>query len=240
MKRERSPSPNEQEQETPRKRININEMKSVGTQTDIPETYHMLYEMKRKQETDYKGRCERTRGKDRRLERVADCLEAFLCFAEAAYHQHKAYKAGYPYAAFMNPDTYFENVYRCLKGQPPHLIGMFKYLHATTIKLYYDRERERCIQLLEEYHETFLKKLGEDPSGGIEIQEEYDGRIDSITEELNFCNEKIYNLVLLFEAAKEYTGNQDLDIDNSLEARIYAQDQLNSWRIKKEVKPVAF
>ncbi|RHZ81584.1 hypothetical protein Glove_117g60 [Diversispora epigaea] len=148
--------------------------------------------MKRKQARDYKGRCEQTRGKDKRLERVADFLEAFLCYAETAYNQHKAYKAGYPYAAFMNPENYFVNVYTCLKGQPPHLIGMFKYLHATTIKLYYDRERERCIQLLE----AFLKKLCEDPSEGIEIQE-----VDSITEDLNF-----YNVILLFEAAKEYTG----------------------------------
>ncbi|RHZ69463.1 hypothetical protein Glove_283g38 [Diversispora epigaea] len=239
MKRERTPSPSENK-DSPRKRINVGEKKSVFTQTDGSETYHMLYEIKRNKAADYKSRCERALGKNKRMERIADSLEAFLCYAEATYNQHESYKAGQHYAAFMNPETYFDDVYKRLKAQPPKLIGMFKYLHATTIKLYYDRERERCTRLLEEYHETFLKKLGEDLSEGVEILEEYNGRVDSVTEDLNFCSDKIYNLILLFEAAKEYTGNQDLDIDNFLEARTYAQDQLNSWRIKKEVKPVAF
>ncbi|CAG8825472.1 10893_t:CDS:1, partial [Dentiscutata erythropus] len=161
---------------------------------------------------------------------ITDSLEAFLCYAEAFYNQNEAHKAGYQYAAFLNPEVYFESVYESLKAQPPKLIGMFKYVHATTNKIYYDRKRERCIQLLGEHHVTFFKKLEDDPFGGTEIQVEYDRSVSSVTKDIKFCNKKIYETILLFEAAKEYTGDEDLDIDDSLKARVYAQDQLNSWR----------
>ncbi|CAG8594899.1 7844_t:CDS:2 [Diversispora eburnea] len=234
-----------------KKTLNENKMKSVGTPTDSPEmtssgtqtgddyfisqSYNILYRLKRRQATNYKHRCEQIpQNKGKRMEKISDSLEAFMCYAESFYNQQMAYKTGYRYTAFLNPENYFKDVYKCLKAQPPKLIGMLKYVHATTIKMYYDLEHERCVQHLKEIHADFLKTLKENPSRGAEINMEYN-RFD-----IDFCNEKIYEVFLLCDAAKEFTGNQNLNIDNNLEARAYAQEQLNLWREEKGINFILY
>ncbi|CAG8433015.1 8574_t:CDS:2 [Diversispora eburnea] len=196
------------------------------------QAYHVLYEHRMRQATNYKHRSEKT-SSEKKLDRISDYLEAFLLYSDSCHNQYEAYKNGHHYDTFLNPEKFFTVVYSWIKGEDKKLMGALKYLHSIIIKLYFMIEHERSIQKLKESYTTYLDKLKQNPTEGTEARTAYNS--------IKLCAEKITEAFLLCETAKELLGDRSLDIStNSLEnVRIFAREHVDKWRTDKGINFVA-
>ncbi|RHZ75448.1 hypothetical protein Glove_213g214 [Diversispora epigaea] len=194
--------------------ININ----VADNSEV-QAYHMLYFYKIKKATDYKHRSERCNTK---RGKISDYLEAYLYYVDAFYNQIQAYKNGYHYEEFLNPENFFKSIHNLVEGIDKKLTGSLKYLHAIIIKMHCDIKQERCTKKREN------KELSRD-------------EVKAIVKSLKNCEEKIEEAFTLFDEAKELLSNQNLEFTGNCldDARIVARENVNNWRVKEGVNFVS-